>query len=518
MTQVTLTVVATGPGGTGRASTNVQVADAPVPGEIVFNEGVPSSVDVSALLPAVADRFTGGYYSRQAGVYSDDDHIPGVTFNAATRKIDYDGSLLNSSGVCKNPNSSYFLGWETGPYNDHWQYPPRTINIPQPVGGKIQAINGGSKHTRPRFCPWDNKIWIHGGDYSSAGVITDLHQDGRMLLWIFDPVANTWGYAYPPLGRVGEEQPLSPDIMGPSWDKTREIWWISWGDSRAGVQSEAHWKSLGGQSDTWPKSATVDPILDAPVFTFDPKVPNPKYKRCCFQPWNILSPKMREAAYDDTTKRLYKLQVGSVASIRAWWLDTTLYETDPMAMPWSFKDIDLAAGKPDNLTGSGAHQYATGFFESPCHIDELKRLLYFVDSRTGAVLGMTLQGHPQGAHKVKLIANLPGMPNLATSPMGLLACASMPFVWIEQHRKIVMMVEPLWEEVGPLSNSFTIDVDSGAVTEGPRFPELANGKPWFPAASVWFPPTQELICYGYYPNTSLPYLTPQTMHAYKWSP
>jgi len=43
---------------------------------------------------------------------------------------------------------------------------------------------------------------------------------------------------------------------------------------------------------------------------------------------------MREHAYDDTTKRLYKLEpVGRCA--RALAGDTTLYETDPMAMPCS---------------------------------------------------------------------------------------------------------------------------------------------------------------------------------------
>lgn len=516
MTAHSLTLVARNAAGSTPASMAVQVADPPVPGELVFQEGVPSSIDVSALLPPSADRYHGGYFSRQVGVYSDDDHLPGVTFDAATKRIVYDGSLLTASGVFKNPNSSYFLGAETGPYNAHWQYPPRTINIPPPAGGKVTSINGGSKHTRARFCPWDPSIYIFGGDYGSVGLINDLHQDGRMLIWRFDPVANTWTLPYPALGRAGEEQPLSPDIMGWTPDRARQIFWISWGDSRAGVASETHWKSLGGLSDVWPKSAIGGTITDAPIFTFDPKPPLPKYKRCGFQPWNIIQPKMREHAYDEQTKRMYKLEpVGT--GVRVHYLDTTLYETDPMNMPWAQVDVDLAAGRPNNLTGSGAHQFATGYFESPCHIDELKRLLYFVDSRTPAVLALTLTGHPQGAHKIMLIANLPGAPDLTKSPMGLLACASMPFVWIAEHRCLVLMVEPLWEEVGPLSRSFTIDVDTGIVADGPRFPSLANGKPWFPGAAEWYPPSQELIVWGYYPNTSLPYLTPQTMHAYKWT-
>lgn len=521
MSTRTFTLVASNSAGSTQAQVSVQIADSPVPGEILFNEGIPARISVAALLP-VADRYTGGFYCRIPNVYSVSDQLPGVTFDAATKELVYDGQpLANNSYAGKpyytNPNSSYWLGWETPPYSSHWQYPPRTINIPQAIAGVQQAITGGCKHTRARFCPRDGLIHILGGDYSSAGVIKDLHQDGRMLFWSFDPVANKWKYNYPPLGRTGEDIPLSPDIMGFAWDKTREIWWITYGDARAGVQDQAHWVSLGGLGTVGPVSALGGSITDAPVYTFDPKLPQPKYKRLGVLPWNILTPKMREHAYDDATKRLYKLEAGGLKSIRAHWLDTTLYETNPMTMPWLSVDLDLSAGKPENLTGSGAHQFATGFFESPCHIDEQARLLYFIDSRTPAVLALTLVGHPQGVHKVKLICNLPG-PDLSKSPMGLLGCASLPFVWIPEHRCLVMMTEPLWEMVGPLSNSFMIDVDTGAVTEGPRFPNLPNGKPWYPGASVWFPPTQELICYAYYPNTSLPYLTPQTMHAYKWIP
>jgi len=477
---------------------------------ITFNEGVPSRVKVT--LP-VGDRYHGGFFCRIPKVYGYSDEIPGVTFDGNTREFVYDGRPLSDNsynGVSQavNPSSFFWAGAETGPHNPHWQFPPRTINIPQAVGGVQQAITGGCKHTRPRFCPRDNLIHICGGDYSSAGIIKDGHQDGRMLLWNFDPVVNKWGFDYPPMGRAGDDIPLSPDAMGFAWDKSREIWWITYGDPRAGVQNDVHWKSLGGLATAYPASALAWPINDAPVFTFDPKVG--KYNKLGIMPWNIMSPKTREHAYDDTSKRLYKLDASSTLDLRVRWLDTTNYETDPLNMPWSMVDISLSAI---------GHRYATGYFESPCHIDEVKRLLYFVDSRTPAVLALTLPGHPSGEHKVSVLAPLPQMKNYALDmPMGLLAMASMPFVWIPEHRCLVMMVEPLYEQVGPWSNSFQIDVDTGVVSDGPRFPSKpADGKPWFPNAAVWFPPTQELIVYAFYPNSQLSGTqSPETMHAYKW--
>jgi hypothetical protein len=414
--------------------------------------------------------------------------------------------------------------------------------IPQPKAGITQAIVGGSKHTRPRFCPLDNLVHIFGGDYSSVGLIPDGHQDGRMLFWNWNPTTGAWKLNYPALGRVGEDQPLSPDIMGFAWDKSRQIWWITYGDARAGVQGNSFaddpaitgstWKeTCGAQSTAWPKSAYDSWYARWPMFTFDPKLPQPKYTKLADMPWSPAVTQMRESAYDDTSRRLYMMQQSpSVLGIRLHYLDTTAYETNPLGMPWLQDDVDLRAGQPRNLTGTGVHSTIAGCNLTPMHIDEAKRLLYFVDSHNPAVLSLTLSGHPLGEHRVQLVADLTGkMVDFQPITYGYLACASMPFIWIPEHRCLVLMAEPLWQMVGPRSTSVTINVDTGAVSDGPRFPNRVNGLPWFCGAGCWYPPTQELIIYGCYndlygcPNWAAWGATPATtamqeMYRYKWLP
>lgn len=489
-------------------------------GPLVFTEGVPSRIDVSALIPQGADRYTGGYYSEQPGTYSYNDRIPGITFDAATKTFVYDGSPLSAAPFHRNPNPSFFVGAESAPYNAHWQYPPRTLDIPQAIGGVQRAITGACKHTRPRYCPRDRLIHIFGGDYSSAGLINDGRQDGRMMMWNFDPVNNGWGRDYPVFGRIGEDMPLSPDIMGFSWDPTREIWWITYGDCRPGVGSDAHWKSLGGLATAWPSTYTDS--INVPLFVFDPKLAQPKYIKLGNLPWDIDRLKMRESAYDDTSKRLYKMGPYGSLSFRVYWLDTTLYETDPLNMPWTYQDMDLRAGAAGNLTGSGDYRYITGLQESPMHVDDVTRRLFFIDSRNRAILALTLPGHPLGEHKVQLVASLPTMADFSMAPLGLQGCSEMPFMWVPEHRSLVLLAEPQWQQIGPLQASFTINVDTGVVTEGPRWPSRASpsGKPWFPNAGVWYPPTQEIVVYACYADDSLSdvAVAPQTMHCYAWVP
>lgn len=534
-------IVATGvtaPPASAQVAVSVAVPPPPPPATTIeFTNGVPGSIDVSALLPAGAARYTGGYYT-----LGTDDELPGIAFNPTTKILSYDGSPI-VPGYPVNPNTHYALGGEVGPYNTHWQYPPTTHVIPYPrvISGTLThvAIDGGGKHTRPRYCPWDNKIYIFGGDYSTYGLQGGTSSSGRSLIWKLDPtlasVESGWTLAYPAKGRVGEDQPLSPDIMGFSWDPTRQIWWITWGITASGYTSDAGalpggWKADGGLSTVWPLVSTPGNQTDAPAFTFDPKLALPKYTKLGVVPWNTWGGiRPCESAYDDMSKRLYALSASPTASIRAWILDTTVYDTNPAGITWSSVDIDLSVGSVANLTG-GDYSTCTGQYLSPSWVDDATRRLYFYDAKNRAVLALTLPGHAAGTHKVQLVASIAGMTDSTSYPQGTLSQASSPFMWIPEHRSLVLMTEPLQQMVGPQSYSVTINVDTGALTEGPRFPtNPKDGLPWFPNAGVWYPPTQEIVlyhCYGSNYDKSRSWLRtsptgggdwPWTVHRYKWA-
>ena len=59
------------------------------------------------------------------------------------------------------------------------------------------------------------------------------------------------------------------------------------------------------------------------------------------------------------------------------------------------------------------------------------------------------------------------MIDFSTLVQGLLACASLPFMWVPEHRCLVLMAEPLWHHVGPKSISLTIDVDTSKDRRAP---------------------------------------------------
>lgn len=493
---------------------------------IEFVEGVPARVSVASLLPTGADRYHGGYYDMIPGSSSVDDHIQGLSFDPATRELVYDGSPLSANSYngtiyAANPNTSYFIGAETGPYNAHWQYPPTAVAIPQPktvAGVPVQqGITNQCKHTRPRFCPLDGKVHIFGGDYSSVGLLgpPESPQNGRMLMWNLDPVSGVWGLDYPPRGRAGENMPLSSDLMGYAWDDGRKLWWVMFGSSRPGYTSDAAWKADGGLANAWPADANDPGPL--PVFVFDPKLAQPRYTLLPVKTAWPGTEVIAEIAYDEASKRIYAMEPGS-NGVLVHWLDTTPYDSDPARLAWQSVTIDLSLGSASNLTGTGDHRFAVGMTHSPMHVDDSTRRLYFLDSRRPAVLALTLPGHPQGEHKVQLVANLPGMPDMSTVAQGLTACASSPFMWVPEHRSLVLLCEPVKHQVGPQTNSYTIDADSGTVSEGPRYPTRPDGRPWFPNAGVWFPPTQELMLYAFIEDDTGggPIAVPQTFVRYKW--
>lgn len=493
---------------------------------INFTEGVPARISVASLLPGGADRYHGGFYDMTVGTASVDAHIQGMSFDPATLELVYDGTPLsansyNGTVYAANPNTSYFIGAETGPYNAHWQYPPTEVPIPQAtyISGVAtqQAITNACKHTRPRFCPLDNYVHVFGGDYSSAGLLgpADSPQNGRMLMWRVDPVSGTWALDYPARGRSGEDMPLSSDLMGYAWDNARGLWWVMFGSSRAGYGSDAAWKADGGLASAWPADANEPGPM--PVFVFDPKLAQPKYTLLPVKtPWPGTEV-IAEIAYDETSRRIYAMEPGT-NGVLVHWLDTGPFDTNPAQLAWQSVTIDLSSGAPGNLTGGDKHRNIVGMTHSPMHVDDSTRRLYFIDSRTPAVLALTLPGNALGEHRVQLLADLPGMPDFSTVSQGLTGCASMPFIWVPEHRTLVLLSEPVKHMVGPQTNSYTIDVDSGGVSEGPRFPNRTDGRPWFPGAGVWYPPTQELLLYAFFTDDygAGPIAVPQTLLRYPW--
>jgi len=475
--------------------------------EIAFTKGIPSRVSVKHLIPE-GERFHGGYYDTVAGYHSYCSNLVGVTFDARTCELVYDGRDPDPQGIAENPSRSFWIGSELRCSDTHWQWPPTAMPIPQPVAGKHRALANPAKHTAAVYCPWDQKIRIFGGDFSTWGLL-GAGMNGRAIMWDWHPITNNWklGFA-PPGGIEGDVLPLSPDIMGMCWDTEFERLFIAWGNSRPGYANAKEWAAHGNKASVYPADNAEADMSNMPCFTFDPKLSRPKFALAGVAiPWDMNN-QVHEIAYDSTTHRIYAAK--DVGGLRVYWLDT---HGNPLK--WQSVDVSLAAGAPNNLTGSGDHRnLATGYW--PIHVDEKGRRLLFMDARTPAILAFTLPGHPLGEGKVQLIARMP-VVDLTTAAMGL--TASIAGAWIPEHRSLVVFWEPLWHQVGPYTASLTIDVDTGAISAGPRWPNYdGEARPWFPNRAIWYPPTQELIVYGFmYDHNTLPNVTvPQTNYRYRW--
>jgi hypothetical protein len=474
----------------------------PVPA-INFTEGVPSSFDLTPYLPVGADRYHGGFYDINGSITGNEDYLPGVSYSESTKKIVYDGSLLSSASgglPALTPNTNeYFVGYEGGPYNAHWQFPPRTYTSPGPVGGVSVSLNSQSKHTRPRWCPYDNLLYIFGGDYTVQNLQPGNAggANGEMLLWKMNPTTNVWALAFPAKGIAGQPIPLASDLMCFTWDSLNQVFWCMHGSCRPGFASAASWTANGGLGTAIPSDNTNG---QPQFFAFDPKLSTPTYILMTQTvPWNLNLQQVCECTFDPGSNRVYAMQVSASKSLTLFWLDVTNYATNAAGMAWAQVDLSLAVGAAENLTGTGIHQFVKGPSITPLHVDTTNKLLYFVDTRNPAILAVTLPGNALGTHKITLIADLatkfPALDNIA--PFYGSNATAMPFMWIPEHRSLVLMGEPWFANVGPSSVSLTINVDTGVVTDGPRFPNRSDGGAWFCDAGTWFVPTQELILYGH---------------------
>ena len=214
--------------------------------EITFTKGVPSRVSVKHLIPE-GERFQGGYYDTVAGYHSYCSNLVGVTFDAKTCELVYDGRDPDPQGIAENPSRSYWIGSELRCDDTHWQWPPTPMPIPQPVAGIHRALANPSKHTAAVYCPWDQKIRIFGGDFSTWGLL-GAGMNGRAIMWDWHPITNSWKLGFsPPGGLEGDVLPLSPDIMGMCWDTEFERLFIAWGNSRPGYRQRQSVGSPGAQ-------------------------------------------------------------------------------------------------------------------------------------------------------------------------------------------------------------------------------------------------------------------------------
>jgi hypothetical protein len=178
----------------------------------------------------------------------------------------------------------------------------------------------------------------------------------------------------------------------------------------------------------------------------------------------------------------------------------------PTTTVWSLDRTKPAAtwvGRSIGLPG-----IFTGFW--PVMIDDTKRELLFMDGKTP-----TLYAYSITAGTVRTICKLPCV-SLYSAAMGLVASIAAAF--IPEHRSVVLFWEPFVQNVGPYSSSLTINVDTGVITDGPRFPNYDDvNRPWFPGKAVWYPPTQELVVYAFmYDDVRLNITVPQTNYRYKW--
>ena len=156
----------------------------------------------------------------------------------------------------------------------------RPMPIPQPVAGVHRALANPAKHTAAAYCPWDQKIRIFGGDFSTWGLL-GAGMNGRAIMWDWHPITNSWKLGFtPPGGIEGDVLPLSPDIMGMCWDTEFERLFIAWGNSRPGYANAKDWAAHGHKASVYPADNAEADMSKMPCFTFDPKLPRPKFAPC----------------------------------------------------------------------------------------------------------------------------------------------------------------------------------------------------------------------------------------------
>jgi hypothetical protein len=458
---------------------------------VVFRKGLPQRIHLGTHLPR-GERYNGGWFDTEPNYHSYDRNLVGVTFDAKTCELVYDGRDPDPHKVAQNPSREYWVGVERPRSDTHWHWPPSACRIPPYKAPAVAAQINPNKHSVAVYCPWNRHVYIFGGDGTTWGLL-EGGSNGRAVMWDWDPIANTWKVGLnPPGGRSGDVIPLSPDIMGMAWDAENERLFITWGNSRPGFATAADWASHGYKATPYPANSNEPSAEAMPCFTYDPKEARP-FTRLA----GVGSPRPQNSfyqnlAYDPARKRMYLMDETKTLH----WL---VLGEQPLR--WRSEQLDL-----------GAYQHDAIHMTTHMVVDESgNRLLFLITGPQPALLAITL---PE--HRMVKVAELP-VVDLSHAAMGLVAMT--PMAWIPEHRSVVVFWEPLFHHVGPWTASMTVNIDTGTISAGPRFPNLDDEKrPWFPHQLVWYPPTQELLAFGFmWDDAGRENMTvPQTNYRYKW--
>jgi hypothetical protein len=458
-----------------------------------FTIGVAASVAVTGL-PTTADRIIGGHFVAYPGSSDSNGqaNLAGVYFDYANNEWVYDGIGIPAAG--RSPASNYMIGVENGPYNNHWGTPVAIPTLdPAVVDGRwtMRSLQNAQKHVCAVYCPNDEKIRLCFGDFDSYGVLDVGEQSGRNVIWAWDPIANTWAVDNAPCaGVAGDVVPLSPDIMNVTYLPNTTELYVAWG-RWAGLTGGQEWKDRGGVADAYPFTPADVTLANLPTFRYS--LSTKKFSIVqggspFYSGWGRTG-----SAYDPTDQRIYSLDGYGVLYQQLKYRDVTTF----VSTGWVEPTLTPLPGR-----------YSQYHMSRGLICDDTARLLYYFDLGYGgtavdrtppALIGITLPGHAEGPWVTKLLREFPELLGWENLPIqiGGLEC----WAWIPEQRKIVLFLEPDFTHGGPLSLCFTIDVDTFAVTAGPRLPPRDNGGVYMPSWCVWYPPTQELVVGGWQPGS-----------------
>jgi len=174
----------------------------------------------------------------------------GVTFNAGSHQFEYDGG--GAAGTTTGAQLQVDL--EAAPGLTHLF-----------LGSDPDCPNWSlsMKHVTASFCPANNRMYFHNGDYRPGGSrypgLTLTDQSYCQEMWsldiaarLADPtnVAAGWRFEYSYIGNGGSTvQPKHPDFCGLPWDTTRNVFWMVPGTLVAASQN-APGETSGTVSDT----------------------------------------------------------------------------------------------------------------------------------------------------------------------------------------------------------------------------------------------------------------------------
>jgi hypothetical protein len=150
------------------------------------------------------------------------------------------------------------------------------VSVPESSGSCCryragQGIARMDKHVTLEFTPFNNRIYLTGGDYYAKSYRQETWSlDVAERLASTDPAAG-WRLEYPYCGPKGAPQPKGPDHVGFTWDPKRNLFWMVPGQmSPHGKYAE---RCPGERPDYYgDEDGSEGPkLIFKQIMTFDPK-------------------------------------------------------------------------------------------------------------------------------------------------------------------------------------------------------------------------------------------------------